>query len=215
MTAMDELIAGIAVPQSAAATQATRLVEATLSPMLFHHSRRVFFFGSLHAAARHLEVDSDLLYLASIFHDTGLVAPFAEPAQRFEIDGADKARRFVLEHGFDDGSADAVWQAIALHTTPEIPSRMTPLIAATNLGVLTDVVGVGLDALDPRLVEQVVARHPRDDFKSEFPRAYFEGQKHRPATTYGTVNADVVRHFMPEYHAAGMIQRIHDAPWTG
>ena len=210
---MSEIIAGIAVPQTPAATEATRLVEAGLSPLLFHHSRRVFLLGALHAEEHGLEVDPELLYLASVFHDTGLVPPFAEPAQRFELDGADKARAFLLEHGFDEKDADLVWQAIALHTTPAVPSRMAPVVAATNLGVLTDVVGLGMDDLDPARVEQVVARHPRGDFKGEFPRAYFEGQKHRPETTYGTVNADVVAHFMPGYRHGTMIERIDGSAW--
>lgn len=210
---MSEIVAGIPVPRSSACAEATRVVEHSVSPLLFHHSRRVFFLGALHADLRGLDVDPELLYLASVFHDTGLVPPFVEPAQRFEIDGADNARAFLLERGFDQDDADLVWQAIALHTTPAIPGRMAPEIAATNLGVLTDVVGFGLGDLDPVLVEQVVARHPRGHFKTEFPRAYFEGQKHRPETTYGTVNAGVVSHFMPGFREGTMIERIHDSAW--
>jgi hypothetical protein len=210
---MNEIVAGIAVPQTPAAVEATRLVEASLSPLLFHHSRRVFLLGALHAEARGLEVDAELLYLASVFHDTGLAPPFAAPAQRFEIDGADRARAFLLEHGFGEQDADLVWQAIALHTTPAVPARMAPVIAATNLGVLTDVVGFGLVDLDPTLVDEVVTRHPRGDFKHEFPRAYFAGQEHRPETTYGTVNADVVAHFMPGYRQGTMLERIQGSAW--
>lgn len=210
---MSDLTAGVAVPATPVVAEATRLVETSLSPLLFHHSCRVFYFGVLHAEARHLDADPELLYLAALFHDTGLVPPFAEPAQRFELDGADKARAFLLQQGFDEGAAGLVWEAIALHTTPGIPARMAPAIAATNLGVLTDVVGFGLDDLDPVLVEQVTARHPRERFKTDFPAAYFEGQRHRPETTYGTVNADVVQHFMPEYRQGGMIERIRGSAW--
>ena len=210
---MNETIAGIAVPQTPAAAEATHLVETSVSPLLFHHSRRVFFFGTLHAESLGLELDPELLYLASVFHDTGLVPPFAEPAQRFELDGADRARAFLLEHGFGEKDSDLVWQAIALHTTPAIPARMAPVIAVTNLGVLTDVVGFGLADLDSARVDEVVARHPRGDFKNEFPIAYFEGQKHRPETTYGTVNADVVAHFLPGYRPGTMLERIHGSAW--
>jgi hypothetical protein len=212
---VNENIAHVTVPQSPAAAKAAHLVEQSLPPLLLHHSWRVFYFGALHAEARNLEVDPELLYMASLFHDTGLVAPFADPAQRFELDGADKARAFLLEQDFDAGDIDTVWQAIALHTTPAIPTRMAPVIAATNLGVLTDVVGLGLEDLDPGLVEEVVARHPRGDFKTEFPLAYFEGQRHRPDTTYGTVNADVIEHFMPEYRPTNMVERIHSSAWAG
>jgi hypothetical protein len=210
---MSETTAGVALPDTPAVAEATGLVASSLPPVLFHHSRRVFFFGALHAEERRLDADPELLYRASLFHDTGLVPPFVEPTQRFELDGADKARAFLLEHGYAERDVELVWEAIALHTTPGIPARMHPVIAATNLGVLTDVVGFGLDTLDPALVAQVTARHPRDQFKAEFPAAYFEGQRHRPETTYGTVNADVVRHFMPEYRHGGMVERIRGSAW--
>ena len=52
--------------------------------------------------------------------------------QRFEIDGADEARRFLLEHGLAEERADLAWAGIALHTTPEIPLHM-----ATELALVT------------------------------------------------------------------------------
>ena len=44
---MSETIAGITVPDSPLAAQATELVRDTAGDLLFHHSRRVFLSGSL------------------------------------------------------------------------------------------------------------------------------------------------------------------------
>jgi hypothetical protein len=44
---MTEIIAGITIPDSAMASEATELVRDVAPPLLFHHSRRVFLFGSL------------------------------------------------------------------------------------------------------------------------------------------------------------------------
>lgn len=41
-----------------------------------------------------------------------------------------------------------MWTAIAVHTTPGLPGRMGPEIAATTYGVLTDAIGWSLDRLD-------------------------------------------------------------------
>ncbi|MFJ3405910.1 HD domain-containing protein [Promicromonospora sp. NPDC090134] len=90
----------------------------------------------------------ELLYMAAMFHDVGLLAPFSEIEQRFEVDGADHARQFLLRRGFSVGAAETVWTAIALHTTPGIPGRMAPLIAMTQLGVLTDMLGLPHAAVD-------------------------------------------------------------------
>ena len=210
---MSEIIAGVEVPETAAVAEATRLVQATISPLLYHHSRRVFFFGQIHAHRLGVTPDPELLYLAAMFHDTGLVTPFSDTEQRFEVDGADHGRKFLLERGFSTAAADTVWAAIALHTTPAIPGRMGPEIATTHLGVLTDVAGFGLDGLPTDQVSEIVAAHPRGDFKNEFLQAYFDGFKDRPDTTDGTVNSDVVEHFIPGFRRTTTVERILGSAW--
>ena len=210
---MSEIIAGVEVPDTAAVAESTRLVSETISPLLYHHSRRVFLFGRLHARRLGVDPDPELLYLAAMFHDTGLVTPFSDVEQRFEVDGADHGRKFLLERGFSTAAADTVWAAIALHTTPGIPGRMGPEIAATYLGVMTDVVGFGLDELNTEQVSEILSVHPRDNFKTEFLHAYFDGFKNRPETTNGTVNSDVVEHFMPDYRRITTVERMLGSAW--
>lgn len=96
---MPEVIAGLEIPETAAVAEATRLVRETTSPLIYHHSRRVFLFGLMHARALGAEPDPELLYLSALFHDVGLANPFSDVEQRFEVDGADHARRFLLERG--------------------------------------------------------------------------------------------------------------------
>ncbi|MEU6323362.1 HD domain-containing protein [Streptomyces sp. NPDC047009] len=210
---MSETIAGVEIPETAAAAEATRLMQEMTSPLIYHHSRRVFVFGAIHARRLGVEPDPELLYLSAMFHDTGLLTPFSDAEQRFEVDGADHARKFMLGRGFPAQAADVVWTAIALHTTPGIPGRMGPEIALTNLGVLTDVLGLALDELDRDQVDEVTAVHPRGNFKNEFLQTYFDGQKHRPETTNGTVNSDVLEHFMPGFKRVTTVELMLGAPW--
>lgn len=210
---MSHTIAGIEIPDTAAVAEATRLVQQTITPLIYHHSCRVFYFGRIHAQRLGVKPDPELLYLAAMFHDTGLVTPFSDTEQRFEVDGADHGREFLLKRGFSASAADTVWTAIALHTTPGIPGRMGPEIAATHLGVLTDVVGFGLDDLDSDRIGEILAVHPRGDFKNEFLTAYFDGFKNRPETTLGTVNFDVLQHFMPDFRGVTTVERILGSAW--
>ena len=46
---MSEVIAGLEIPETAAVAEATRLIQETTSPLIYHHSRRVFFFSLIHA----------------------------------------------------------------------------------------------------------------------------------------------------------------------
>jgi HD superfamily phosphodiesterase len=65
-------IAGIEIPDSKLARAATELVRDTESPLLFHHSTRVFYFGALAGKRRKLKFDPELLYIGAMFHDMGL-----------------------------------------------------------------------------------------------------------------------------------------------
>ena len=177
---MPEVIAGLEIPETAAVAEATRHIQETTTPLIYHHSRRVFLFGLIHARRLGVKPEPELLYLAAMFHDSGLLTPFSDVEQRFEIDGADHARRFLLDRGFPTTAAETVWTAIALHTTPGIPDRMGPEIATTYLGVLTDVLGLGLDGLEHDELGEILAVHPRGDFRNEFLRVQFDGLKNRP-----------------------------------
>jgi hypothetical protein len=210
---MTEIIAGVQVPDSALAKEATELIRDTTNELIYHHSRRVFLFGTLQAHAQGLRPDLELLYVAALFHDTGLVAPYRSDDQRFELDGADQARAFLLHHGRPATEADTAWTAIALHTTPEVPWKMAPEIAATTAGVETDVLGMRLDVLGQDVLDAVTAAHPRPDFKRQILKAFTDGFKHRPDTTFGTVNADVLEHFVPGYHHIDFVDVIQNSAW--
>lgn len=210
---MAEVIAGFEIPRTAAVAEATRHIQETTGPLIYHHSRRVFLFGLIHARRLGVEPDPELLYLAAMFHDAGLVTPYSDLQQRFEVDGADHARRFLLDRGFPAAAAETVWTAIALHTTPGIPDRMGPEIATTYLGVLTDVLGLGLDGLDTDQLAEILAVHPRGDFKNEFLRTTVDGLKNRPETTIGTVNSDYLEHFVPGFQRVTTVERIVGSPW--
>ncbi|CAL9662000.1 HD domain-containing protein [Streptomyces griseomycini] len=210
---MAEKIADVEIPDSELAQEATELIRDTTPPLIFHHSRRVYLFGSLQAAARGIRPDPELLYVAALFHDTGLVPPYRGDDQRFELDGADQARAFLLAHGLSEADADTVWAAVALHTTPEVPYRMAPEIAATTAGVETDVLGLHLADIPRAQIDAVTAAHPRPDFKKQILQAFADGFKHRPDTTFGTVNADVLEHFVPGFRRVDFVDVIENSAW--
>lgn len=210
---MTEIIAGVHVPDSALVKEATEQVRDTTNELIFHHSRRVFLFGTLQSRRLGISPDAEMLYVAALFHDTGLVLPYRGTEQRFELDSADTARKFLIEHGYSAAETDVVWTAIALHTTPEVPYKMNPVIAATTAGVETDVLGIRLDAIEPDALRSVTTAHPRPNFKSEILQAFTNGFAERPATTFGTVNADVLEHFVPGFHRIDFVDVINNSAW--
>jgi hypothetical protein len=211
---MTEIVAGVAIPDSTLAREATELVRDAAKPLLYHHSRRVFLFGSLQGRRLGLHPDPELLYVGAMFHDLGLTETYRRTDQRFELDGADEARRFLHAHGVAEPDIRKVWEAIALHTTPEVPYRLEPEIALVTAGVEMDVLGIGHGDIDARDVAAVVAVHPRPDFKARILAAFTEGFRDRPESTFGTVNADVLEHFVAGFRPIDFVEVIRNSAWA-
>jgi len=210
---MPETIAGIVIPDTKLVQEATDLVRDATDPVLFHHSRRVFLFGSLRGRHRELTPDPELAYVGAMFHDLGLTERYRRTDQRFEIDGADLARDFLRDHGRTEAETRAVWLGIALHTTPGVPEHLEPETYLVTLGVEADVLGVALDEITPDDRAAVVAAHERPDFKNNILRAFTDGMKDRPDTTFGTMNDDVLAHFVPGFTRTDFVDLIRGSAW--
>jgi HD superfamily phosphodiesterase len=208
-----ESIADIVVPDTPLVRAITELIRDAEDDLLFDHSRRVFLFGALQGRRRGLQPDLELLYAGAMFHDLGLTERYRTSTLRFEVDGANAARDFLLQHGVDQADADKVWLSIALHTTPGIPEFLEPEIALVTAGVETDVLGIGRDDLAPEALEAVTAAHPRPDFKRRILAAFNDGMKHRPHSTFGTVNADVLERFDPTFVRDNFVDIILGNAW--
>jgi len=210
---MSESIAGIVIPDTPLVAAITAHIRDAEDDLLFNHSRRVFIFGALQGRRRGLRPDPELLYAGAMFHDIGLTERYCDSTLRFEVDGADAAREFLLEHGVDEADAAKVWLGIALHTTPGVPEFLAPETALVTAGVETDVLGIGREDLAPEDLEAVVAAHPRPDFKREILAAFNDGMRHRPQSTFGTCNADVLERFDPTFTRDNFVDNILGNSW--
>ncbi|OBK71993.1 HD domain-containing protein [Mycobacterium sp. 1274761.0] len=206
-------IAGITIPDTPLVREATDFIREAEDDLLFDHSRRVFLFGALQGRRLGLQPDLEILYVAAMFHDIGLTPRYRTSNLRFEVDGANAARDFLLEHGVDAADARKVWLGIALHTTPGVPQFLDPEIALVIAGVETDVVGIDRDKLPSDALDAVTAAHPRPDFKNRILEAFHNGMKHRPDSTWGTMNADVLAHFDPTFKRQDFVDLILNNSW--
>jgi hypothetical protein len=210
------LISGVSVPNSALAKEATDLVRDTESPLLFSHSTRVYYFASLAGEKQGLKFDSDLLYIAAMFHDMGLTSLYSSKSDRFEVDGANAARAFLRQHKISQQEIDTVWTAIALHTTPGIPQYMRPVVALLTNGVEMDVLGIAYSEFSDADREAIVAAYPRTErFKEDIIQAFYDGIHHKPETTFGNVKADVLADKDPRFQRINFCSVIRGSEWKG
>jgi hypothetical protein len=186
-------LAGIKIPDTALCCAAIDLLEASSPEWLCTHCLRTYVFGSLAVRGLgHSVLDEEAAFCAAILHDLGLVPPY-RLNNRFEVDGADAARAFCATHQVSPERADVVWQAIALHTSPGIPTRLAAEIALVHLGAGLDFLGLGLDKVPLALVEELLENYPRLNFKTEFRNLLIEHCRQNPAVQLLTWTDDVAR----------------------
>ena len=209
-------IVGVSIPDSKLAQEITELVRDTETALLFNHSSRVYYWGALTGKRRGLRFDPELLYAGAMFHDMGLTPKHASAHERFEVDSANAARDFLHSHGIAEREIETVWTAIALHTTPGIPPHMHPVIALVTAGVEMDVLGIAFSEFTDVEREAVVRAHPRPGrFKEEIIQAFHDGFHHKPETTFGTVNADVLADKDSSFRPENFCRVIRASAWPG
>jgi hypothetical protein len=207
-------IAGIKIPDSTLANDATAFVRETEADLLYHHSLRVFVFGSLQGRNRGLAYDPELLYVGAMFHDIGLVEGHRSQNDRFEVDGANAARDFLQQRGIPAEAVRTVWDAIALHTTPGIPEHKEPEVALVTAGVELDVLGLGYQDITDEQRDQVLSALPRVNFKHQIIQAFGDGIAHKPQTAFGNVKADVLERTLPGYRRPNFCDLILASPFV-
>ena len=208
-----ESIADIVIPDTPLVREITDYIRDAEDELLFNHSRRVYLFGALQGRRRGLNPDLELLYAAAMFHDLGLTERYRTSNVRFEVDGANAARDFLRERGIDKTDADKVWLGIALHTTPGVPEFLDDEVALVQAGVEVDVIGLGREDLSDEAIAAVTDAHPRPQFKQRILQAFYDGMKHRPQTTFGTMNDDVLAHFDPAFVREDFVDIILNNSW--
>lgn len=173
-------VGGIQLPDSAICRAAATYAESYSEPFLFHHVMRSFVFADLIGRKRSLAYDREVLFCAAILHDLGLTR-MAPVKQRFEIEGADAAKELLAREGMKERDVELVWDAIALHTTAEVPQRKAPEIALCQLGIATDIRMLQPDLIARDLMDEVQHSYPRLDINRALIAALVRLYKVNPA----------------------------------
>ena len=158
--------ARLAPPDSSLARDAQEAAEDLLTPVLLNHAHRAYAWAAAIAARRGISFDRELLYLAAMFHDTGLPSPV--PHIDFTVRSAALAREFADRHGMPADSREVVTNAIAMHHTPGVGLESGPEAYLMSAGASVDVFGLHSNEIPDAVRKRVVEQFPRLGFKREF-----------------------------------------------
>lgn len=193
-----QFIAGVSVPSTPLIARAIGYARLHCEPYLFNHVMRSWLFAATLAELRKVTHDPEVLAVATLLHDIGLAKSFAGPL-RFEVEGANAARRFAKDEGVDERRAQLIWDGVALNSTPSIGLHKEAEVSLCTAGIGLDWGGWGFDEVPIAVIEQVLDAFPRLDMKKRFTGDVCHIVESRSATTYDNFARDFGERFVPGY----------------
>lgn len=158
------------LPDSELCNAAVEYARTVSDPFLFHHVMRSAILADSIGRGSGVKFDREVLCVSAVLHDLGLTT-IAPVQMRFEIEGADLAKDFLARKGMSERHLEIVWDAIALHTTAEIPSKKCSEVALCQLGIAADLGIAPPDVVSDETVDGVLAAYPWLDMHESLPTA--------------------------------------------
>jgi hypothetical protein len=199
---MDEALSrlGMPVPDSALARRARERISDAAGRVLLNHSVRCYAWAVELARHDGLEFDPEILYVASMLHDIGLVAPY-DLGGCYEVDGGLAAERLARESGAADDRARAIYDVIALHNDEVLPPDAAAEVVLLWDSAGTDVTGNRYADVRPAIIPELLGAYPRLDFKRAFTTLLVDQASRKPKCP------------AVEMIAAGILEEIAQAPF--
>jgi hypothetical protein len=207
------VLAGVSVPDSALITSAIDYARRNTEPYLFNHAMRSWLFAVSFAQFKKAEYDGEVMAVATILHDIGLAEALNGPL-RFEVEGANAARKFARNAGLDERRCQLIWDGVALNSTPSIALYKEAEVALSTAGIGLDWGGWGYDSLPKNQVVEILDVFPRLEMKKRFTQAVCRIVETRPGTTYDNFARDFGERFVPGYKRPSVVDFLTGAPFA-
>lgn len=205
-------LAGVSVPDTPLVGRAIEHARQLCEPYLFNHVVRSWLFAVRIAQVQNIEHDGEVVAVGTLLHDVTLNETFAGP-RRFEVEGADLARAFVRQGGFDERRAQLIWDSVALNSTPSIGLYKEAEVALCTAGICLDVVGLQYSLISAAEIARIVGEFPRLQMKRRMTRCFCHIAKVNPETTYDNFARDFGERFVAGYRAPSSVDFVMNTPF--
>lgn len=139
------------MPGSMTAASALEVATAYHSPALLNHSLRAYVWAAARGVADDIPFDAELLYVAALFHDIGLVPAFDSHTVAFEEAGGHVAQIFAAGAGWSVKRRARLSEVIVRHMWPRVEVSTDPEGHLLARATATEVVGKEAERYSSRL----------------------------------------------------------------
>ncbi|TXL83563.1 HD domain-containing protein [Streptomyces sp. IB2014 016-6] len=168
------------MPASGQASAALEVASAYLSPALLNHSLRAYIWAAARGTADGISFDSELLYVAALFHDLGLVPAFDSHLVPFEEAGGHVARVFATGAGWPTERRERLAEVISRHMQPEVEVSEDPEGHLLARATATEIVGRDAEGYPAVFRAEVLRRYPRLDLTKRFLASFQDQAVRKP-----------------------------------
>ena len=162
----------LTVPDTAVARRAYEVADSFCSPALRNHCARSYLWATALATLEGTTVDAELLYVAAMLHDLGLVPTFDHPSTSFEQVGGTLATLFAAGAGWSVERRIRLDEVIVRHMGWGGDPAEDPEGHLLERATTIDVSGGGVELMPVALRTDVLARWPRLCFAAEFAELF-------------------------------------------
>jgi hypothetical protein len=173
-------LADVPVPDSPVCANAVEVARAYCSPALLNHSMRAYVWAAAFGTAGGVAFDAELLFVASLLHDLGLVAEFDSYPVPFEVAGGNVAWVFAAGAGWPAERRTRLSEVIVRHMWSEVDPGEDPegFLLARSTGL--DIAGRNAADFPAGFRSEVLQQYPRLSLADEFLRCFQDQASRKP-----------------------------------
>ena len=175
----------IDIPRTPACQAALDAATRFYSPSLLHHCMRSYLWAAAYAADNDMDHDAELLYVAALLHDLGLVAEFDSHTVAFEDVGGHLAWLFTAGAGWPTARRERAAQVVVRHMWDEVDPATDPEGFLLEMATGVDISGRHARDFPAALRNEVLYRYPRLNLAAEFTACFADQSRHKPHTRAG------------------------------
>ena len=178
-----EHLADVPVPTTGVAALAAEAAAEWCSPALLAHSHRAYLWSAARGIDLGLEFDAELLYVAAMLHDIGLVGAFDNATLSFDEAGGNVAWMFAAGAGWPAARRVRLSEVIVRHMWDSVDPAFDAEGHLLEVGTAIDISGRDPDLWAPSLRKEVLAAHPRLDLAAEFTASFRDQARRKPQSS--------------------------------